>query len=186
MTRHIVYLSLAFALLLTGCQGSGVTTDYNPAADFAHYQRYHWVEETSGGDKAIGPFIPERVRAALQRQLDQGLYRPAPAEAKPDFLVRYYVSEAAQTRDSRARGGVGLGSSTGNVGMGVSLGFPIGGTTVTREVQVIIDVLDAESGRLAWRGMKRFELGKDSPEEITEKVEKVVKDIWSEYPPKRK
>lgn len=185
MNRQTAFLALALVLLLTGCQGSGVTTDYNPTAEFASYQRYHWLEETSGGDKAIGPFIPERVREALQRQLEQGLYRRAPEEAKPDFLVRYYVSEAAQTRDSRARGGVGLGSSTGNVGMGVSLGFPIGGTTVTREVQIIIDVLDARSGKLAWRGMKRFELGKDSPEAITEKVGKVVKDIWSEYPPKK-
>ncbi len=174
------------ALLLGACASTDVQTDYDPETDFSRYQRYHWLEETSGADPQVGPLIAERAREALTLQLERNLYRRAAPGDKPDFLIRYYVSEGAQTSESRGRGSIGLGSASGNVGLGVGIGFPLGGTRVTRQLQIIVDILDGDTRKLSWRGVRQFDLdGKAKPEAIAAKVNESVNKIWAEFPPKR-
>lgn len=174
------------ALLLTACSSVPVETDYNPDTNFNGFQRYHWQTETSGSDSAISPFHAQRVKSALKGLLDEQRYRQAGANDRPDFLIRYYLTEQVEGfgRNSGSRGSIGLGSGGGGFGMGVSVGFPLSGGKPKRHFEVIIDVIDAKASQLSWRGSALINADQGS-EALAEDIEKVVEAIWAEYPPKQ-
>ncbi|MDX1505256.1 MAG: DUF4136 domain-containing protein [Spongiibacter sp.] len=170
-------------LMLSACASndSKVHTDYRPGTNFDRYQRFSWADD-SGGDKSISPFILEHVREALAQELKTGLYQPAPQQA--DFLVRYYVAEAANTIDRSPRIGIGLGSFTGNIGMSTSVGVPIGQDKVNRNIQILIHLLDAKTRTLSWQGAILMPLDDADPEANQHRVHQSVAKIWSHFPPK--
>ncbi len=179
--KHRVATAL-LTLLLAACAG-GPTVDYDPATDFSRYQRYHWLDERSGVSDQFDPLLAKRVKVAIDEQL-KARFTAAGSADNADFLVRYFVSSSAKVADSKARGNVGLGSFGGNVGMGVSLGFPLGGTRVERQAQVLVDFLDPSTQELTWRGSEIVTLRGDDPAELTQQVQAVVAAILNKFPPK--
>ncbi|WP_372747617.1 DUF4136 domain-containing protein [Litorivivens sp.] len=177
---------LGMCLWLTACSSVPVETDFNPTAPFNSYQRYHWQSETSGGDRSVSPFHVERVRNQLQTLLQQQRYQEAGRTEKPDFLLRYYLSEQIEGhgRGRNTRGSVGLGSGRGGFGLGVSVGFPLGSNHPERKLRVIVDILDGHSKQLSWRGIAVVDAD-DSPEKVGEAIESAVSAIWAKYPPGR-
>jgi hypothetical protein len=181
MKRRIATAMLT--LLLAAC-ASGPTIDFDPATDFSRYQRYQWLDERSGVSDQFDPLLAKRVRNAVDEQLKARFFKAADTAAEADFLVRYYISSSAKVADSKARGSVGMGSFGGNVGMGVSIGFPIGGTRVERQAQVLVDFLDARTQELTWRGSEIVTLRGDDPAELTAQVQAVIAAILDKFPPK--
>ncbi len=170
------------ALLTTGCAQQRVALDYDEHVDFSGYRHYQWLEERSGVGEAFNPLLAERVQNAIGRALaDRSLERLEDGE--PDFLVRYFVSSTARTESSRARGSVGMGGSSGNVGLGVGIGFPIGGDRITQRAQIIIDFLEPESGRLTWRATRELDLPGD-PERAQARVTEAVTEMLGKFPPR--
>lgn len=178
-------LSLLLTLWLTGCSSIPVETDFNPNAPFNEYQRYQWQTETSGSDSSVSPFHAQRVREQLDSLLTGELYREAEQDTKPDFLIRYYVGEAVENygRGDNSRGSVGLGSGGGNFGVGVSVGFPLGGGQPDRQLRIIIDVIDGQTKQLSWRGSAMVDAA-HAPGKVAEDIERAVESIWEKYPPK--
>lgn len=172
------------SLLLAAC-ASGPTIDYDPATDFTTYRHYQWLDERSGVSDQFDPLLAKRVKAAVDEQL-KARFSAAADRASADFLVRYYVSSTAKVADSNARGSVGMGSFGGNVGMGVSIGFPLGGTHVERQAQILVDFLDARSEELTWRGSETVTLRGDDPAELTQQVQAVIEAILVQFPPTQK
>lgn len=179
MKFHAAFI-LAAATLLAACSSTDVRTDYNPRANFANYQRYEWSAD-SGADKTVSPFVVEQVKASLKTQLDSGLYTIADKNA--DFVVRYYVSQAADTVDRSPRLGIGLGSFSGNFGMSTSVGVPLGKDKLNRNVQIIVDLLDGNSKQLSWRGALVIELDDQDPKVNMDRIDRAVAEIWAQFPP---
>jgi hypothetical protein len=172
---------LALVLTLAAC-GSGPTIDYDSSVDFNGYQRYQWLDERSGASDEFDPLLAKRVRNGIEAELQRRRFTPA--EGNPDFLVRYYVGSTAQVSEPRSRGSVGLGSFGGNVGMGVSIGIPLGGSRVQQQAQILIDFLDPATKALTWRGSEIVTLRADDPAKVTEQVQGVVRAILDKFPPK--
>lgn len=171
------------ALLLTACAG-GPTVDYDPSTDFSSYKRYQWLDERSGVSDQFDPLLAKRVKTAIEQQL-KAHFTEAPDRAGADFLVRYYVSSTAKVSDSNSRGSVGMGSFGGNVGMGVSMSFPLGGATVEQQAQVLVDFLNPSNEELTWRGSEIVTLRGDDPVKLTEQVQAVVTAILNKFPPEK-
>lgn len=178
MTRAIAALTLT--LVLAAC-GSRPTIDYDSGVDFNSYQRYQWLDERSGTSDEFDPLLAKRVRNSIEAELQQRRFTEAAGNA--DFLVRYYVSSTAEVSEPRSRGSIGLGSFGGSVGMGVSLGIPLGGNRVTQKVQILIDFLDPATQALTWRGSEIVTLSGDDPAKVTEQVRGAVKAILGQFPP---
>ena len=184
--HKILSLSLiALLAVLSACSSTKVATDYNPRANFSSYQRYIW-SETSGADQRVSPIAVENVRESLAEQLKIGLYKAAEGSSPADFIVRYYVAEAADTIDRSPRLGIGLGSFTGNFGVGTSVGVPLGKDKVVRNIQILIDLLNPADKKLTWRGSLVVELDDQDPKENLIRIDKAVAEIWAQFPPKTK
>ncbi|MBW2940330.1 DUF4136 domain-containing protein [Zhongshania aquimaris] len=180
--RLLALFTPLLLLVLSGCSSTDVVTDYNPRADFSRYERYI-IADTSGADKTVSPFVVDNVKESLQRQLKAGLYTLADTPANANFLVRYYVAEAAETIDRSPRLGLGFGSFGGNFGIGTSVGVPLGKDKINRNIQIIIDLLNPADNKLTWRGSLVVELNDRDPKVNANTIERAVTEIWSQFPP---
>ena len=182
MLLQRIFLS-TLLLALVACSSTKVVTDYNPRTNFAGYQRYVFSAE-SGAAEHVSPFAIDNVREALARELKVGQYTAVDTAKSADFIVRYYIGEAADTISRSPRIGIGLGSFTGNVGIGTSVGLPLGKDKVIRNIQIIIDLLSPEDKKLSWRGSLVVELDDQDPKANVIIIDKAVNEIWSQFPPK--
>ena len=176
---------LASVPFLNGCQHNNpVTTDYDTAADFSTYRRYAWLDERSGADKAFNPLLAERVKNAVSDGLNAHQFETAADKTQADFLVRYYLKTDEKTEDTKAHGGISMGSYGGNVGMGISLNFPLGGAVVEQRAQILIDFVSGNDQKLAWRGSRTFVLKGDDSNALSGQLRVIVDQILAEFPPR--
>lgn len=173
------------ALLTAACQsGSPVATDYDTATDFGAFHRYAWLDERSGADKDFDPLLGQRVRDAVSDGLGARQFTAADSPAHADFLVRYYIKADDRTEQPKATGGIGIGGYGGNVGVGVGLNFPIGGSVTEQRAQILIDFINAKDRKLAWRGSRTITLRGDDPNAVTGQIRSAVDAILGQFPPR--
>ena len=180
--RQLLIASLT-VLLLSACQSSNVIIDYDTEADFGHYRYYDWLTEGSGAEQDFDPLISQRSKNAIEAELKNAGFSPASEIHKADVLVRYYVATDTRSQKSNSSGSIGFGSGGGGTAMGLSLSFPLGGNTVVKDAQLIVDLISPDNQKLKWRGTNQLKISDESPEEITVLIDAVVAEIFSFYPP---
>lgn len=181
------FAALLTSLLLTACQSSSVIIDYDTAADFSQYRSYHWLDERSGTAADVDPLMAARVKEAVASELGGKQFAPAAEGASPDVLVRYYVNNVVQSKESNTRGGIGIGGGGGSggsgMGVGLSMSFPLGGSAVQQQVEIVVDLIEAGTDKLKWRGINRIEIQELKPDQITTLVNMAVAEMFAQYPP---
>ena len=180
--RQLLIASLTI-LLLSACQSSSVIVDYDTETDFSHFRYYDWLTEDSSAEKDFDPLIAQRSKNAITTELRNAGFVPASETHAADLLVRYYVATHTSSQQSKSSGSIGMGSAGGNKAMGLSLSFPLGGSSTMKEAKIIIDFINPSDKKLKWRGADLFKISEESPEEITAVIDEVVAEIFSFYPP---
>ena len=179
--RKPLLLSLLAAVLLAGC-APRVYTEQDQDAKLAGYHRFAWLTPPPAPvrDPILDSQILEsRVHHAVSSDLKTRGYEEVAPDAGPDFLVTYHTS-AKQTVES-----TGPSFSFGFIdafphGFG-AVGFPVGPDVQSRdEGTLMLDVLDAQSKRLVWRGWTTELLNQDNYSDKS--VQDAVKDIFDKFP----
>jgi hypothetical protein len=162
-------LSLALAALLAAPATAGrYETDHDADADFSAYDSFAWQEtEPTSGEEALtrSDLIVKRMRSAVVRQLRaKGLAEVAEEDAS--LLVEFHVlsRDRLEFEDDH-------------------------GYYRSRDVHVrnysagtaVIDLVDAGSGELVWRGWAR-DLVRDGKLKAS-KIERAVEKLFRDYPP---
>jgi len=114
--------------------------------------------------------VDERVRAAVERDLAVRRFKKVDRE-RPDFLITYYAA-LEKPIDAQA--------------ITYAAGVPLMEKIVSSYPQgsLVIDVLDARTGKLIWRGVGRrvFE-AKQTPEERRQRIQDAVASVVDEFAP---
>ena len=176
----------ALAGVLLACAGLDVSEDYEPGTDFSGYRTFDWFpggRAASGDPEVDSPFLDRRVRDALVRELgSRGFIKVE--DRTPDFFVTYHVSVQQKVSSSGISLGTGVGSWGSHGGVGVGVNTP--SVRTYDEGTLVIDVLDAESKRLVWRGTgSQAVKSSPKPEETTAAVDRAVAAIVAQFPPGR-
>ena len=178
-------LLLLLAGLLAACGGAQVSQDYDPGMDFSRLRTFDWYpsqEPVSNDPATNSPLIAQRIRSAVVRNLTQKGYQKV-EDRTPDFFVHYQLSVRQKLSSSGVSTSVGIGGGFGGGGFG---GIGIGGPSV-REIEegtLVLDVIEAGSGKLAWRGTGSKPLSKSpTPEKTTQEVDATVDQILAQFPP---
>ena len=114
--------------------------------------------------------VDERVRAAIERDLAARRFKKVDKE-RPDFLVTYYAAlQKPISADAITyAAGVPMAAKVAN-------SYPQG--------SLVIDVLDAKTGKLVWRGVgRRVFDAKQTPEERKERIDDAVASVVDEFAP---
>ena len=173
-------LFLGAAVSLGACASLEVAVDIDTDAEFSALCTYAWAEEnpSSSGHAVVddNTLLDDRVRRAVFGQLEKkGLYQAA--GGSPDLTVHYHAVLARNTRTVHYRnfdeqGGVRLATSEQTE------------TFTVTEGTLLVDIHDAVSDRLIWRGAAK-DLGREltgDRERLDATVDEAVTQMFATYP----
>ena len=180
---RIVAIGSAVAMLSAPALAQKVTYDTNRTADFSQVRTYSFKEGPPIDAEAYkttaydSPIVRQNTNAAVARQLEaRGLRRD---DAHPDVFIT--------TRRSFQTEYQGWGSPGWGYGYGYWGGYYGGyGSYYLEPIVVgtlIVDVTDADTGELMWRGLSQRDMHPTSkPEHRLERINKEVYKIFKKYP----
>jgi len=170
-----IFFFNAVLLVMVSCGVARVNYDYDNKTDFTSYSTYNYFSDMETG---LSELDEKRLMDAMDATLGEKGYIFA---EEPDVFIN--IKSSVFRSQPANNVGVGLGGGGGNIGGGVSIGIPVGGPKLTRELQ--IDIVDANKDILIWQAISEspFREG-DTPIQKSEKLQAVVDKIFNKYPPK--
>ncbi len=210
MKRIRLALSSFAVLTLGACASLQVRTDYDPQASFAQLRTYNSSNQTAdaGQHPAVNsPLVERRVRRAVDSTLGRMGYQRVTTDTA-DFRVTYRILTERKTTVDRGYGygSYGYGSYYGGGYLGhghfghgffgrghfgrsyFGLGYsPYYGSSRVREyvqAKLVLDVVDARTDELIWRGWATKSLEDNpTPEAVRKYVKAAVEKILERFPP---
>lgn len=145
------FLAALMLIALPACSGLQVNTEQDWETDFASYRTYAWKQ----GDPARNPAVESQIQSAVDFELKFKGLQKVETQSSPDL----YVSTRASVEEE------GLFDEESHPAQ------PVG--------TLVIDLVDARSGKRVWRG----EAAKVMDSQISEPtLRRVVRDIFRHYP----
>lgn len=179
-------------VLLGGCSTAYLFSDSDPSIDRTRYRTYSWSkaeEDDAAGDPAITPFIYGRIHSALQRELSVRGYE-LKKNGPVDFTVKVQVARVIAS--SIYQGSLyypRFYSRSFHRGHLFAFdpwrGGPFGATPTViyhEEGYLVIDVVDSQSGKPAWRGSLLLPVRPES-EGSQREIDRSVKEIVERFSP---
>lgn len=169
-------------LLAAGC-AMAPPHEFDDAANFANLKTFQWLEPKYGDEDVTvshpvlqSPLLGQRVqRAATSALAAKGF---VPVEENPDFFVTFHTAESEAERHGSSYVQLGYGRFSPYFGTGVLLDLT---PRNFKEGTLIIDIVDAESDELIWRGWRDAYLNQRNFDE--ESVTQAVDYILTAFPP---
>jgi hypothetical protein len=173
MVRRMYAMAVA-GLLLGGCAAVTAGSYVTPRAGLTGYATYAWApdDETPTGDPRLdsNPFVRERVRTGVDRELSTRGYLPA-AGGIPDLMVHIHMS-VTQVIDTSL----------------IDQQFCVETDCrpfVYQAGTIVVDLVDAVTNTLVWRGWAESNLGDliDDQAALDRRVDESVTRILARLPP---
>lgn len=172
----------AWLVVLAGCAGQHVSTDYSPAAGFSQYRTFAMV---SRPDSASHQLIDDRVRNAVEAQLgSKGLSETDRKTA--DLFVGYGVVDHTHEQVYTTGTGWGWGGWGWRRRWGVAWPTSLESSIETyTDGTVVVCLVDAKTRRVIWRGQADRAIGLpvNNPAKATRSIDEAVGKIFAKYPP---
>jgi Domain of unknown function (DUF4136) len=163
-TTSLLRLRLSLVAALVGCASAHVDTDWDRGVRFADYHTYAWMDTPQMQAMQRGTLFDRRLRSAVEGQLSAKGFRKSDAGGDPDVLLVYHVG-AQDKIDVQRWGYAGRRWDVRQY----------------REGALVIDIVDARSRSLVWRGTATDEVsGSDG---AGQKLEKAVQKMFARFPP---
>lgn len=154
------------------CAPLTVTSTIERGAELSRYRTYGWdqVDTAVPGDPRLddNPFFHEYMRASIDRQLVSRGYEPIIMD--PDMRVHYHASAVQKVHVSGSEPPAPFCRDCS--------------VQVYDEGTLVIDLVDARTGLLVWRGAARgdFAAVVDSQTRMEQTIERVVERIVGRLP----
>lgn len=156
------------------CSSVSVSHDYDPSENFAKLKSWAFSSSTPSppppGGEPVSALSLARIRTAVEAELTARGY-PKVEPQSASFLVAYDAAVGKQIESHPT-------SSPARYGWGTEV-------SVYDEGTLVIDIVDAGSKSLVWRGVARGAVHPDStPEERDERIRSAVKQVLDRFPPR--
>jgi hypothetical protein len=179
LMRRVVQLGCAVLVLAVGGCASKptlrISAERSAAVDFSGYHTYRWArplpEVSMEHPRSGRDLLDWRIRTAIEKQLAIKGYVEA-TSAKADLLVVYHLEIREKNTDSVADF---LDYRQGGGDADMQEAFVFG----YQEGTLVIEVLDAASRRLVWRGVAGPLISPDSQQE---RVRSAVDQVMARFP----
>ena len=173
----LLVLLLAVGAGRTWAQTEVATFDKN--TDFSKYKTYKWVNIPSS--QRLDDLTADQLTGTLNVELAKKDLKKANSD-KADLFIGYQIVPAK-------------GKHLNHLNLGASYGAPAGGTsgsaaattTVVHSGQLILDMYDANTKQLVWRGMVSDAIEANAkPDKKQKHMDKAVEKLLKGYPPEKK
>jgi len=171
--RHGFLASWLLATIVVTTTFAGPKVEFDRSADFSAYRTYQWKTGTPAPDEGVQQRIEQAIDERLQ---ESGL---TSQDGVGDLIVVTHTSIARDTLpngDDLGYGGwPGWGASSGRDAPSVEISELPGGT-------LIVDLVDAETNKLVWRGVASGTI-KGSSEKAEANAQKKIDKLFRDFPP---
>ena len=174
-------------LFLAGCATTRVLSDYDQSVDFSKFKTFNWLAEPSQADALDGvrnTIVHKRFKRHIKEILENKKYRMN--TSTPDFYVSYNTNVREREAVSYANGSCfphwhHYGYHRRHYH---HFGYAFHGgysTYIYDEATITIDIIDARTNELVWRGWtSKRSYGPSLPDTY---IREAVIDILSRFPP---
>ncbi|GGP62528.1 DUF4136 domain-containing protein [Shewanella saliphila] len=153
--------------------------DYDVNYDFSALKTFSQLSVEQTND----PLTADRINADIKQSLlNQGfVYQPEGG----DFIVNYAFVTQDKEKDSSLSIGLGSGTwgSKGGIGLGTSIGIPLG-SNIAKTQTIQIDIVDSTDKRLIWRGNGQYHFDQGG-EDKAKGINETVAAILAQFPPQK-
>jgi hypothetical protein len=174
MVRKIIAFFILGIALGTGiARAQKVKTDYDPSVNFSAYKTYYWAKT----DPTRNDLMNRRIGAAVDSWLVMKGWTPAPPDLA-DVAVSVHVA-------TKERHTLETFYDDWPIGWGFRGWGPASAiTTVNTFVEgtMIVDLFDARTKHLIWRGIATDTVS-DDPQKNAKKIESAVEKMFKKFPP---
>lgn len=167
-----IMMAGALTVVFAAASLAGVKTDYDRTANFAQYKTYSWQNV-----KTRNPLMVDRIKAAVNAQLAAKGWMEVPSGGDA-AVVAMETTHNQQTLDTFYNGFGGGWRWRRFGGFGEA-------TTTTETYKVgtlVVDIFDAKTKTLIWRGSDSDTLSNNSDKNIKE-LAKNVRKMFDHFPP---
>jgi hypothetical protein len=182
---HSVLIGALLLLAPVFARGDNVRTDYNHQVNFSQYHTYCWGKVTTKD-----PFYVSRIQQAVNQQLQSKGWQLTTTGCSVTVFAtdNLHNQQEVQTMYDGMGGGWGGGWGWGGWGWGGGMGGGGFGeatsTTVNQQVSnLVIDLFDASSKALLWRGLATADLSSNASKN-TKSLDNDVAKMFKGFPPK--
>jgi hypothetical protein len=167
----LVWIFMVCIVSVSTCSAQDITTDYDHHVDFSRYHTYSWMKVQTDD-----PFWQQRISDAVDKELEAKGWRKVPSGGEVALTAVGAVHN--QQEYQTFYDGFGGGWRWGGFGPNTAT------TTVVnnRIGTLILDMYDAQSKQLIWRGTGKDSLA-EKPEKNEQKLDKAVQKMFDKFPP---
>jgi hypothetical protein len=173
---------LVLALAIVACAGHSVRTDFDNSTAFDGFESFAWLEPLPGNVEnplLDSPLFGRKVRQSATAALAERGFIEVDEEAA-DFLITYHTSVRERLRDSGVSVGFSFGGGYRRGVRSIVVGDQFGRDSY-EEGTLMIDIIDARTDELVWRGWTASNV---RPDRYTdEAVAEAVRAILAKFPP---
>ena len=183
-------LAIVLSLLVAGpTLAQKVYIDYDPEYPAKTIETYGWDASAGESIKSKSELLHDRIVSAIERHLDAaGLRKAAGVDDVPDVYVTYHTSVQETVKLNTENFGYFVPTSWywGPYGVGVA-GTSSGEAQMRTWVKsyergtLVVDVWDAESKQLIWRGTAPGIAVSWSPKKIEKRLEKALRKMVAQW-----
>jgi hypothetical protein len=167
---------VAFATTLSACATMNVSSHVARGQDFTTYQTWEWappdpLPETD--PRLDTAFVRDHLQGAVEKEFARR-HVDRLTTGTPDLLVHYHANISPKIDASRA-----------DPGSGACYDEDCLVRVLENEVgTIMVDVVDARSGRLVWRGWAQTNVEGvlDNPGRLEDRIGKAVGEMFKHFP----
>jgi len=182
MKKTNLLITSTLSLLIFGCSGIKVTTDYEKKADFSQYKTFSFLGWQENSDKIMNDFDKKRMRDAFKNEFNSRNLKFE--ENRGSMAISLYVvvnKETSVTSYTNYHGGYGGRYRRGGYGWG-------GGSASTSYTEedylkgtLVMDVFDESSGDMIWQGIATSTVP-EKPEKREKSIPKTISALMKQFP----
>jgi len=172
----------AAALFFTGCATMNVSSQVQRDLSFSQYHTFDWgAPDTLPPDdpRLDTPFFRDHLQGAVEQALAAKGFEHVARGGRADLLFHYHASINERIDVSRSDRDYGYPQNgvTYEGGGGVAVTSFDAGT-------IVIDVVDAKTNRVVWRGWAQHSLEGvlDNPDRMADLIDKAVSRMMARFP----
>ena len=184
--RFVPALLLIFAfmlLLAPATQAQSVRVNWSKKAPFSDYKTYTWEPSKTNNH----PFFREDVEGDVKTALSSKGLQSVPASQTPDLIVTYhFLTQESMESETNYMGGGGWGG-WGWGGWGMDMGGDGFSNTTEHPITMgilTVDMMDAKTKRLVWRGQATEDNMSKSSKGEDKDASKAIHKMFDHFPPK--
>jgi len=182
MRKHIGLVILV-GLMAASAAAMDIYVDFDRSGRFSWYKSYAWAETKETSLEGHNDLMHSRIKTAIMHYLSQG--RMTEKTDNPDLYVTYHAASKTAMSVSPVSFGVGYGGGWARDPYWGGVGVSTARSSTYEQGTLIIDIWEAETKKLVWRGVAVdvfFDDPKKADKKINKAIEKMIKK-WRKMKP---